>query len=83
MKEVSYLVHEAALARAERVIKRLFIALCIAIVALFACNALWLYAWMQYDYESTEVSTVYSQTGEGTNIIGEGNTNHVAESCDY
>lgn len=70
-KDVPYIVYEGAEARAERHIKRLFVALVLTIVMLFASNAFWLYEWCQYDYSSTEVE--YSQDGEGTNVIGTGN----------
>lgn len=52
-----YYVHEGIMARNERTIKRLIISLVISIVLMFASNALWLYAWMQYDYESSETTT--------------------------
>ena len=70
---VPYIVHESAMARNERTIKRLVIALIIAVVLLFAGNAAWLYAWMQYDYVSEETITEYQQDGEGLNIIGNDN----------
>lgn len=56
-KNIPYLVHEEAQAKSERTIKRLILSLLIAIILIFACNALWLYAWMQYDYASEESST--------------------------
>jgi hypothetical protein len=71
---VPYIVHESAQARNERTVKRLVIALIVAIVLIFASNAIWLYAWMQYDYESEETVTEYKQDGEGLNIIGDRNT---------
>lgn len=70
---VPYIVHESAMARAERHIRRLVIALVVAILMVALCNLVWLYAWMQYDYTSEEVVTTYQQDGEGTNIIGDSN----------
>lgn len=70
-ENVPYIVHEAAMARMERQIKRLWIALIVAVCLLFASNAGWLYAWCQYDYISEE--TIYQKDGEGTNIIGDSN----------
>jgi uncharacterized paraquat-inducible protein A len=64
---VPYVVHESAMARAERNIKRLWIAIIASIVLLFASNAFWLWAWMQYDYESYEAIT---DSGGDANIIG-------------
>lgn len=71
---------ELAFAFLERMVKRLWIALIICIALIFASNACWIYAWMQYDYSSEE--TIYQQDGEGTNIIGDSNEvdNYGAES---
>jgi hypothetical protein len=71
---------ELAFAFLERMVKRMWIALIICIALIFASNACWIYAWMQYDYSSEE--TIYQQDGEGTNIIGDSNEvdNYGAES---
>lgn len=66
-ENVPYIVHEAAMARNERNVKRMIVALIAAIALLFASNALWLWAWMQYDYESYEAIT---DNGGDANIIG-------------
>lgn len=76
---VPYVVHESAMARNERTIKRLVVALIVAIAMIFASNVTWLYAWCQYDY-SGEMVTEYSQDGEGINIIGDGNRAYGAEN---
>ena len=47
---ISYFTLEAIMAREERHIKRLTIALVIAIIGIVLCNMAWLYAWTQYDY---------------------------------
>lgn len=73
-QSVPFVVHESAMARNERAVKRLVIALIAAIVLIFASNAIWLYAWMQYDYSSEGTVTEYKQDGEGLNIIGDRNT---------
>ena len=80
-QSVPYVVHESAMARNERSVKRLVIALIVAIALIFASNAAWLYAWCQYDYTS-DMTTEYSQDGEGINIIGDRNTAYGAESND-
>lgn len=77
---VPYVVHEGAMARSERQIKRLWIAIIVAVSLIFASNALWLWAWMQYDYTSTTEEYIYTQDGEGTNIIG--NSNEVNNGAD-
>jgi len=70
-QNVPYIVFEGEQARHERTVRRLVAIVIIAIALLFASNALWLYAWMQYDYTSTE--TTYQQDGYGVNIIGDKN----------
>lgn len=67
---VPYIVHESAMARNERHIRRLVIALIVAIVMIFATNIAWLIVWNSYEYvgESTEVS-----------VEGEGNANYIGE----
>ena len=70
-QHISHYLFEAISARMERTIRRLWIALIIAFIAIFITNALWLYAWTSYDYVTTE--TAYTQDSQGTNIIGDGN----------
>ena len=52
----AYLFYESSMSRMERQIKRLWIALIIAIIATVATNIGWLIYISQYDYESYEVS---------------------------
>lgn len=78
---VPYIVYEGEQARHERTIKRLVAIIIIAIALVFASNAIWLYAWMQYDYVSEEIT--YQQDGRGINIIGnENEVNHGTEGDD-
>lgn len=77
-KHITYIVYESGMARSERHIKRLIIALVICIFLIFISNAAWLYAWYQYDYSSEEIT--YSQDGEGMNLIGD--SNHATDSQD-
>lgn len=69
---------ETMMAREERHIKRLVIVLAITVVMLFASNAAWLYAWMQYDYSSEEIAA--EQDGAGINIVGGDDVNYGSES---
>lgn len=69
--DVPYIVHESTVARQERHIKRLWIALIVAIAMIFASNAAWLWYESQFDY--VEYSYDYQQDGQGTNIIGDEN----------
>lgn len=68
---VPYIVHESAMARSERHIRRLVIALIVAVVMIAVTNIAWLYVWNSYEYVGD--STTYSQDGEGVNIIGDEN----------
>jgi hypothetical protein len=68
---VPYVVHEATVARQERHIKRLWIALIVAISMLFASFGL--FVWYESQFETIDYSYDYSQDGEGTNIIGNNN----------
>lgn len=67
---VPYYAHEGMLARNERTIKRLIIALVASIIATFATNAMWLYEWSQYDYESTESEVKVGGENGIANYIG-------------
>lgn len=69
---IPYIVYESTQAKNERIIKRLVVALIITVILMFAGNALWLYAWMQYDYVSEESTITYSQDGRGFNNINTG-----------
>lgn len=66
---VSFIAFEATCTRFDRIIKRLTIALVICILLVFASNAAWLYAWLQYDYsgvdETTTTETVTVDGKEG------------------
>ena len=78
---VPYIVHESAMARNERAVRRLVIALVIAIALIFASNAIWLYAWMQYDYTGEE-SVVDVDAKDGmANYIG--NDGDIVNGSDY
>lgn len=67
---IPYFAHEGMMARNERTIKRLIISLIIAVVLIFASNALWLYSWMQYDYAGEEESVEVNGTDGVANYIG-------------
>ena len=49
--KVPYAAYEGLQVRHERTVKRLIIAIIIAIM-MFASNMAWLYVWQSYDYES-------------------------------
>lgn len=68
---VPYIVYESAMARSERHIRRLVIALIISIIMIVASNLAWLYVWNSYEYvgDLSEVS-VESEKGNA-NYIGD------------
>lgn len=66
---LAYIVYEAAMARGERTIKRLFVIVILLIVLLVGTNAAWLYYESQWDIvESWEV--VQENDGGYNNYIG-------------
>ncbi len=68
-REVPYIVYESSMGRAERIIKRLIIALIVAVILIFASNGVWLWYISGYDFSDYD----YTQDGQGINIIGEDN----------
>lgn len=52
---------ELVCTRMDKINRRMLIVLILTIVMLFASNLAWLYAWMQYDYES-EMTTTTTET---------------------
>ena len=70
-ENVPYIVHESSMARMERQIKRLWIAVIVSVCLLFASNSAWLYAWCQQDYSSEDtIVDVNSDDGGNANYIG-------------
>lgn len=82
MAMVPFIVYESAEARAERSIRRLIAAVVVAVVLLFASNALWLYAWNQYDYASETETVTYTQDGKGYNNINVGTQGDVTNGTE-
>ena len=66
---VPFYIYEEIMARDERNIRRLIIALIMTILLLFISNGTWLYAWFQYDYMTEESVTVDGKDGIA-NYIG-------------
>lgn len=68
---VPYIVHESAMTRNERAVKRLVIALIVLALLWFATIGIGVYAWMQYDYTSEESDYVSVDGKDGVaNYIG-------------
>ena len=76
-RDVPYMVYEGSMARAERHIKRLVIALIIAVIGIVATNAAWLHVWNSYEYigDSSEIN-VDSDGGNANYIGNDGDINN-------
>lgn len=80
---VPYVVHESAMARAERQSKRLVAVIILLIVLLVGSNI----GWMVYEnsfetVETNETIIEAEQDGSGVNIVGGGNVDYGTESKD-
>jgi hypothetical protein len=75
---IPYIAFESIETRNERHIKRLTRIILISVAALFLSNAIWLYAWLQFDYEgsSTTTTTVDGEEGNANYLIGNGEINN-------
>lgn len=69
---VPYVVHESAMARMERTIKRLWILAIILIVLLFGTNAAWLYWESQWETVETTEITQENESGYNNYIGNDG-----------
>lgn len=69
--QIPLIAYEVVQAKNERTVKRLIVALIIAVVLMFASNALWLYAWTQYDYSAPDYDVISIDGKDGiANYIG-------------
>lgn len=74
MKEVSYIVFETEMARLERIIKRQFVLIIIALVLLVGTNACWMWYENQFIEEvtTTEVTQDVDSGDGGDAVINDG-----------
>lgn len=75
MKEVSYIVFETEMARLERIIKRQFVLIIIALVLLVGTNACWMWYENQFIDEVTatqEVTQSLDADDGGDAVINDG-----------
>ena len=79
---VPYVVYRDAIDDNRWVVKKLVLALIIAIALMFISNMAWLYAWNQYEYSSETITTTVDSDGEGiANYTGgDGGVNTYGES---
>ena len=70
-KNIPYIAFESEMARHERSIKRLIVALILTIAMLFASNIAWIWFFNQFDYE-TDTITQDTQDGDNSYIGNDG-----------
>ena len=79
-ESVPYIVHESAMARAERTAKRLWLTILTLIFLLVGSNCLWLYYEMSFEDVVTTTTIEAEQDGASVNIVGGGDVDYGAES---
>lgn len=75
---IPYIVHESALMRAEKTIKRLTIISILAIVLMFISNIAWMYECTQFD----TIAYSYEQDGQGVNNVNLGSQGDVLNGAE-
>lgn len=65
-REIPYIAFEAEMARYERTIKRLLIALVVAILLIFVSNIAWLWFFNQFDIEGETVQLESHEEGNAS-----------------
>ena len=67
VEPVPYIVHESAMARQERTIKRLWVIILLALLLLVGTNVGWLIYESQYEVYETWQDVTQEATGDGVN----------------
>lgn len=75
-KNIPYIAFEAEMARHERTIRRLLIALVVAIVLLCASNLGWLWFFNQFDFQTETVMFDTEDGGDNSYIGNDGVINN-------
>lgn len=75
-KDIPYIVYESEAARHERTVKRLVLALALAIVLIAISNIAWLWFFNQFDIESETVQLDSSNNGTASYIGQDGVINN-------
>lgn len=73
VEPVPYIAHESAMARMERTIKRIWIALILVICLLVATNAAWIWYESQWEIVETWQEVEQEADGDGSNNFIGGN----------
>lgn len=80
--QVDYIVFEGEMARSERHIKRLWIALLIAIAAIIIINLAWLHYISQYDFEDYDYTLSTRGGGNASFVGGDGDITYGESESD-
>ena len=75
-KNIPYIAFESEMARHERTVKRLVLALVLSIAMLFISNVAWLWFFNQFDIESETVQLDSSNNGTASYIGQDGVINN-------
>ena len=73
MPSMPFAAHEAEVGRQERQIKRMWIALIVAIALMFFANMMWVGVFSSYDYSSEEIIVDAEDNGNANYIGQDGN----------
>ena len=65
-KDVPYIAHESAVARLERVIKRMWVLVLLLIILFVASNGAWI--WWESQYQTIE-TTITQENADGYNML--------------
>ena len=76
-ENVPYIVHESAMARNERTVKRLWITIILLIVMLVGTNGAWI--WYESQFADIVTTIEAEQDGSGLNIVSGGDLDYGAE----
>jgi hypothetical protein len=74
-KDIPYIAFESEMARHERTVKRLLVALVVAVALLFISNVAWLLFFNQFDY-ATDTVTQGTEAGDNSYIGEDGAINN-------
>lgn len=70
--DIPYIVHESAMARMERQLKRLWITILVLIVLLVGTNGIWIWYESQFEDVVTTTTTIEADATDGGSAIANG-----------
>ena len=73
MESIPYVAYQSTVSDYKMMLKRMWVALIVLLLILFATNTIWIYSWMQYDYSSEEIIVDAEDNGNANYIGQDGN----------